>query len=296
LKAPRVSVCVPTYNGAAYLGETLRSLVAQSYGDFELLVVDDASTDETLDVAAAVADARLVVHRNPRRLGLPGNWNRCLSLCRGEYVKFVFQDDTLVPRAVEALVRALDDDPDAALAFSRREIRHEGAGALPLQGDWYANALEAFYGSFDRRLTGRELVAGALETGRDLTVNVVGEPSFTLIRREAARRCGAFDTSYRQLVDWEYWLRLACGSALVFVDEPLGTFRVHAAGASALAHRGLRVRWEFLKLLRSVRRQYGDVLDGEMQARLSQQQWRCRRHLLGQTLRSAVGLGSRPPY
>jgi hypothetical protein len=133
-------------------------------------------------------------------------------------------------------------------------------------------------------------VAGALQNGRDLTVNVVGEPSFTLIRREAARRCGAFDAGYRQLVDWEYWLRLACGSALVFVDEPLGTFRVHAGAASALAHRGLRVRWEFLKLLRSVRRHYGPALDGEMRSRLSRQQWRCRRHLVGQTLRSALGV------
>jgi len=266
-------------------------VLEQSYGGFELLVVDDGSSDGTLDVVSSFSDPRLVVHRNERRLGLPDNWNRCLSLAAGEYVKFVFQDDTLVPAAVERLLRALEADTDAAFAFSRREIRHEGPGldALPLQGGVYQVFLDRFYASFRGHIRGVDLVANALASGHDLTVNVVGEPSFTLLRRQAALAAGGFDGTFRQLVDWEFWLRLSCGSAIAFVDESLGMFRVHAGGASASNHLSLRVRWEFVKLLGRVRREYGALLGPHERRRLSREQWRFRRHLVGQALRAAVG-------
>jgi glycosyltransferase involved in cell wall biosynthesis len=291
LSAPRVSVCVPTYDGALYLGETLESILAQTFGDFEILVVDDGSTDGTLDVVASFKDPRLALHRNPRRLGLPDNWNRCLALARGEFVKFVFQDDTVTPSAIARLLHALEADPEAAFAFSRREIRHEGPHRerLPLVDDFYANLLQAFYASFRQRLRGVDFVTGTLRAGRDLTVNVLGEPSFTLLRREAARRVGGFDPAFQQLSDLEFWLRLACGAAIAFVDEPLGMFRVHARGASAANHTGLRVRWEFVRLAARVRRLYGPRLDDDLQSLLARQEWRFRRHLVGGVLRAAVG-------
>ena len=71
---------MPTYNGAAFIEETLRSIVNQSYQDFELLIVDDGSTDNTLEIVQSFSDPRIQLHRNPERLGIPGNWNRCLSL------------------------------------------------------------------------------------------------------------------------------------------------------------------------------------------------------------------------
>jgi len=296
MSAPRVSICVPTWNGAAYLAEALRSALAQTERDFELLVVDDGSTDRTLDVVAGFSDPRLRVHRNERRLGLPGNWNRCLDLARGEFVKFLFQDDLLEPAAVAWLLGALRAVPGASLAFGRREVRHEGGGArVPLLlGDAYPELQRRFYSSVGGGVRGEDLVRGALRDGRDLTVNVLGEPSFVLLRREAARRAGGFHPGFTQLVDWEFWLRLAREGPIVFVDETLGVFRIHDRGQSVRNHGSLRIPWEYVRLLTRIHEAYGGTLARRDRRRLESARWRYRRHLAGEALRMLgrrAGLG-----
>jgi glycosyltransferase involved in cell wall biosynthesis len=287
MSAPAVSVCVPTWNGSAYVADALRSALAQTFRDFELLVVDDASTDDTLRVAASFDDPRVRVHRNERRLGLPGNWNRCLKLARGEYVKFLFQDDLLEPDAVRQLLEALRRTPEAGLAFGRRNIRHEGdgAGTPLLLGDAYPEMQRRFYSSLRGGVCGEDLVRDALREGRDLTVNVLGEPSFVLLRRHAVMRAGGFDPGYRQLVDWDLWLRLGRGAVLVFVDETLGVFRVHDGGQSVRNRGSLRVPWEYVRLLTRIQRHYGPSLGRTERRRLGTARWRCRRHLAGEALR-----------
>jgi glycosyltransferase involved in cell wall biosynthesis len=286
LSRPRVSIAIPTWNGAGFVGETVATALAQTFADLEIVVVDDASEDATLDVVSAVGDPRLRVVPGERRLGIPGNWNRCLAEARGEYLKLLCQDDLLAPTAVERLVSALDRAPASPLAFSRREIRHEGLDEpLPLLGETYPRALEAFYASFQDEVDGLQMVEGALLRGQDPTVNLVGEPSFALMRSEAARRCGGFDPALRQLVDWDLWLRLARTGPLAFVDETLGVFRVHPRGASAANSRSLRTRREFLRVLSRIRKEYAADLSTEARRRLVREQWRCRRHLLGGVLR-----------
>jgi GT2 family glycosyltransferase len=286
--APPVAVLVPTWNGAAHLGECLRSACAQTFGDFELLVVADASTDATRDIAAATGDPRVRVLAHADRRGIPGNWNRALAATRAPLVQFLFQDDLLAPHALDHLVAALSSAPTAVLAFGRREIRHEGDGDLPLKGGTYAEALRGFYAGLDGPLEGRALVSAALAAGRDLTVNVVGEPSFTLIRRDAVEQVGGFDVRYHQLVDWDLCLRLARRGPIVFVDDLLGVFRVHGGGHSAAGHRSLRTRLELLRILAMVHREYGGLLTTDERARLSRARWRMRVHVAMETVRRLV--------
>lgn len=285
---PAVSICVPTWNGARYLRAALESALAQSYSEFEMLVVDDGSTDATMEIVASFSDPRLRIARNDGRLGIPGNWNHCLNLARGRYVKFLFQDDVLDPQAVEKLVAALEAEPRAALAFSRREVRHEGAvrEGLPLLGPGYSDVVSRFYATFRGRFDGIDLVRHGLQEGWDLAVNVVGEPSFVLFRREAALKAGGFDPSFGQLVDWDLWLRLARESPVVFVDESLGVFRVHAASQSASNHRRLRTVNECIRLLGEVRRRYGPQLTRPARLRLVLAQCRYGLHLVGEAIRS----------
>jgi glycosyltransferase involved in cell wall biosynthesis len=285
---PAVSVCVPTWNGERYLAETLQSALAQTFADFELLVVDDGSTDRTLEIAESVRDPRLRVQRNPRREGLPGNWNRCLQLARGRYVLLLCQDDVLAAEALGALRDALEGAPDAVLAFGRREIRYDGIDCFPLQGRAYQEALASFHRSWRASVTGIDFVAGALRDGRDLTVNVIGEPSFVLVKREAALGVGGFDAAFRQLPDWDLWLRLGQRGSLVFVDRVLGAFRVHAGGASA---RGLvHVPSENVRLLLGLRRLYGPRLDRAARRRLRGAEWRHRWRLLVHALGRIIRL------
>jgi glycosyltransferase involved in cell wall biosynthesis len=289
----RVSLCIPTWNGAAYLADALASAVAQTFGDFELLVLDDASTDASLEIAAACRDPRLRIVSSPRRLGIPGSWNRCLEEARGEHVKFLFQDDVLEPAALASLVNALEGCPAAALAFGRREIRYEGGDDMPLRGEVYGAALEGFYAwlraSPSPAFRGLDLVRGALEASRDLAINVIGEPSFVLLRRDAARRAGGFDPSFAQLVDWELYLRLARSGSVVFRDEVMGVFRVHPLAQSVLNRRGLRMPREFVRLLRRVGELYGPELSSGENALLRLALWRYRLHLLGSPLRMLAG-------
>jgi glycosyltransferase involved in cell wall biosynthesis len=296
VSVPSASICIPTWNGAAFLSTALQSALAQTYSDFELLLVDDASTDTTLDVAGAFPDPRLRIHRNDRRLGIPGNWNHCLELARGTYVKFLFQDDVLDRRALAKLVAALEAVPAASFAFSRREIRHEGPDIadLPLLGARYSDVVSAFYATLRGPFDGIDLVRQGLQTGRDLAVNVVGEPSFVLLRREAVIRAGGFDSSFAQLVDWEMWLRLARDSPVVFVDESLGVFRVHAGGQSASNHRRLRTLAECVRLLGRLQRHYGSRLSRSARGRLVLAQCRYAAHLVGELTRSIRRGRARP--
>src|SRR5438552_8302595 len=103
---PQVSVCIPTYNGAAYLTDCLDSVVSQTYSSFEVLVVDDCSADASAEIARTYArrDSRIRVFVNETNLGLVGNWNRCVQLARNEWIKFVFQDDLIRPECLERML------------------------------------------------------------------------------------------------------------------------------------------------------------------------------------------------
>jgi glycosyltransferase involved in cell wall biosynthesis len=107
--APRVSVLVPAYNAERYVEASVGSVFAQTFTDWELVAVDDASTDGTHELLRSHPDPRVRVHRNEQNLGMTPNWNRALSLATGELVLKLDADDVLRPRALELLVSALDD-------------------------------------------------------------------------------------------------------------------------------------------------------------------------------------------
>ncbi len=118
MKSISVSVCIPTYNGAAFLTEAIESVLSQSFRDFELLIVDDGSTDTTLDIARSFTDPRIAIYQNETQLGIPGNWNRCLSLARGEYICIFHQDDIMLPENLARKVEMLAADPTIAFVHS----------------------------------------------------------------------------------------------------------------------------------------------------------------------------------
>ncbi len=94
---PKVSVCIPTRNGAVFLAGAIRSVLAQTLADLELIVVDDASTDGTEAVVRSFSDGRVTFVAGPERLGIAGNWNRCLALATAPYVCLFHQDDVMAP-------------------------------------------------------------------------------------------------------------------------------------------------------------------------------------------------------
>lgn len=109
-----VTVLIPAYNAEEYVAAAVQSVLAQSYRDWEIVAVDDASTDGTRSVLQRFASDRVRVEANPRNLGMTGNWNRCLSMARGDLVLKLDADDVLKPRALELLVSAFEGNVIAA--------------------------------------------------------------------------------------------------------------------------------------------------------------------------------------
>ena len=115
---PLVSICIPAYNNAAYIKDTIDSILSQTYKNLELVIVDDKSKDDTVAVIKSIPDERIRLYENEKNLGMSGNWNHCLELCKGEYIKLICADDMLAPDAIEKEARALTEHPDVVMAES----------------------------------------------------------------------------------------------------------------------------------------------------------------------------------
>lgn len=124
---PRVSIGVPVYNGENYLTETLDSILAQTFTDFELIISDNASTDRTEAICRkyAAQDHRIRYLRSASNLGAARNYNRVFELARGEYFKWNGHDDPLAPLFLERCVEVLDQDPGVVLCFARNRAIDE---------------------------------------------------------------------------------------------------------------------------------------------------------------------------
>ena len=212
--SPTVSICIPAYNHARYLGAALTSALAQTFADVEVVISDNQSTDETPEVVAKFAegDQRVRYLMAPQHVDMHRNFNRCLELARGQYIKFLCADDLLEPQCVERLLSALERDANLRLAACARRVFSEESGDQRVAG--YAT---------------RELVCSGEEAIRKCYFrgNLIGEPTAVMFRR-ADVHCG-FNERFAQLVDLEMWFRILEGGRFGFVPEVLCAVREHGA-------------------------------------------------------------------
>lgn len=215
MSSPRVSICIPTYNNASFIAETLESALAQSFTDFELLVRDDCSTDNTREIVDNYRqlDRRIKLTVNCENLGMVNNWNAVLSEARGEYVRFLFGDDLLASAdAIREMVVQLDADPGISLIASARYLVDERSVKTATAA--------AFSGS--RSFIGTDVVNRCLFEQK----NLIGEPSIVMFRKSQA--CRGFDPNFSQFVDMEMWFHLLEQGKFYFINEPLASFRIHS--------------------------------------------------------------------
>ncbi|HUQ79569.1 MAG TPA: glycosyltransferase [Gemmatimonadaceae bacterium] len=201
---PRVTVLMPVYNGERFIAEAAESVLSQTYGAFELLVVDDGSTDGTRDVLASVKDPRLIVVHNEANVGLARTLNRGLSLARGEYVAHHDADDVSEPMRLIHQVSHLDADSSIALVGSDYTKIDEasawlGDRSLPVEPAHIAWAL-AFY---------CPIVHSAVTYRRRVVLDV-----------------GGYDVRYAYSPDYDLWSRLAANHRLASVRLPLVRYRI----------------------------------------------------------------------
>ena len=244
---PTVSVCVPTYNGARFVERTVRSVLAQTYDDFELIVSDDGSTDSTLDVVAAIADPRVRVLDDRSHVGAVANFNRSFSAARGRYVKVLCQDDVLFPDCLALQVKAMEDGAGrgVVLVGARRDVIDEHDRVL-----WHGRGWHGVAGVIE----GRDAMRASVRAG----TNLIGEPSAVMCDLALVRSLQGFDTTLAYPVDLDLWMRMLRFGNVAYVPESIATFRVSTTSWSAdlSRHQARQSR----ELVRSVRARNPEIV------------------------------------
>ena len=227
---PIISICIPTYNGARYLEACLDSVVSQTCKNIEILAVDDGSIDATVEILERYAanDQRIRLVRNEHNLGLVGNWNHCIELAQGEWIKFVFQDDWIEPTCLEAMLDANTQD-SSIVACQRNFAFEEGV----------SNSTRQYYLNIPTLST---LFPGAATISVEeyseavvdhFAVNFVGEPTAVMFHRSIFDKFGGFNSALIQLCDFEFWTRIAVHTGITYIPRSLATFRVHNNSTTA---------------------------------------------------------------
>ena len=215
---PLLTVAIPTCNGSRHLAEALRSVLAQDHVTFDLVISDDRSDDETLDIARAEAGERARISVNSERLGLAGNWNRCVALSRTPWVAVFHQDDVMRPGHLASHQAAISaGDSALGLVASAAEV-------IDAEGREVSHSVieRGNLGPLDRTFPPGAFVA-ELAAGNPVRCSGV------TLRCEAHAALGGFDARYRYVVDWDFWLRLARSWSVAWLARPTVAVRWHPA-------------------------------------------------------------------
>jgi glycosyltransferase involved in cell wall biosynthesis len=217
----QVSICIPAYQAGRFIRSTLESVLAQTFGDFEVVVLDNASTDDTAVIVASFADPRIRLEHNETVLPISANWNRVVSLSRSPMVKLLCADDVIYPRCLESQVAALAAAPSAALVACRRDLIDANGTTVRSGG-----GLRWLLGPRDRA----EVVRAIVRHGG----NPIGDPSSVLFRRAAFDAAGGFSSDQSLLLDIDMWVRLLDHGDFLGQPQSLAAVRLHESSVTGM--------------------------------------------------------------
>lgn len=217
---PKVSFVIPCYKLAHLLGECVRSILAQTYDDFEILIMDDASPDNTMEVASSFGDERVQYIRNPQNLGNLENYNKGIHLSRGAYVWLISADDYLIkPYVLARYVELMNANPNVGYTFCPGVSLKNGQPA----------GITGTYSSHDCVIKGHHLL-------KRLMVNNFILAASVLVRRECYKTISVFPlesdwkgtrVEMRWLGDWYLWCLFALAYDVGYFAEPMVCYREH---------------------------------------------------------------------
>jgi glycosyltransferase involved in cell wall biosynthesis len=256
---PLVSVCIPSYNNGLYITETISSVLKQTYGNFELIIVDDNSPDDTVSKIRSFNDRRISFFENERNLGMHGNWSRALSLAKGEYIKLLCGDDIIYPDCLEKQVKVMTDpsNADLAMVVCRRHIITAGG----------KNTFGSFYKLLPGKYTGKKVLRYCVTAG----TNLIGEPMAVLFKGSVFRENHLQLGSNNYLIDFDLYTKLLRYGNLLMMKEHLAGFRIH--DVSMTGSLGLKQASMFIEFISdtSLRKEFGikwhRLLLGKLMAR-----------------------------
>jgi len=205
----KVSICIPVHNQAKYLVAAIKSALAQNFEDFEVLVSNNASTDDTEAILEEFRHPRLRRISTPCFLSMAESWNYCVQHAYGEYINLLSGDDMLAPDFIHEQCAVLDKNPRVAFVCS-------AAWQIDINGRRIG-----LYKSIRR---------SHVEPQRDAFIRFLDGPKCTLVsvlfRKSLFEQVGGFPTAYNICADWAFWLRLLRHGDFAYNERPLAFYRV----------------------------------------------------------------------
>lgn len=211
-RIPTVSIIIPSYNYGRFIGRALNSVLSQSYQDYEIIIVDDASTDDTKDVVGKYNDPRIRYIVHPVNCGPSKARNTGIEASKGRYIAFLDSDDIWMPEKIESQIGLFQNGPDnLGVVYTNMKVCDETTSKT------FSTHFFAYRGKVLQSL---------------LEVNHVGN-SGVMIKKECFAKAGLFDVSMRLCEDWDMWIRVACFDQFDCIEQPLFTLFTHSSNSSA---------------------------------------------------------------
>jgi glycosyltransferase involved in cell wall biosynthesis len=251
-KKPLVSVCIPTYNAEKTVGSTVQSILNQTYQNLEIVIVDNASTDNTLGLLQQFRDPRIKIYTNSKNIGGEKNWSRCIELASGEYIAIFHADDLYMLDMVEKQVQAFHDNPAIGAVFTMANHINErgeiiGEHKLPVE----LKGKEIFHFS--------EIFISILRN-----INFLMCPS-AMVRSEIYKELGPFnDERFGTSADLDMWLRILERHPIAILDEKLMSWRISNNVIVKIGEEYLKVKptqRSYLRYLRTEEADFFKVMD-----------------------------------
>lgn len=235
---PLVSICIPTYNGQKFIAEAMDAAIKQTYRPLEIVVSDDASKDATLEIIKSFQNKTdIPIHVFTHKpSGIGANWNNCIVNSNGEYIKFLFQDDTIESNCIEKMIKYAVKSNKIGLVYSKRNFIYNENDKKNIE---WVKLYENLHLSWHKN----NIVDGKINKGVDLLKddsllsfpeNKIGEPTAVLLKKEVFKKVGYFSENLRQTLDIEFWYRLMKHYDIIFIDAKLVSFRLHDSQATAI--------------------------------------------------------------
>lgn len=236
---PLVSICIPTFNGAAFIADTLDSAIVQTYPNLEIIVSDDASSDRTLDIVESYKTKTTIpIFIYPHKPnGIGANWNHCMQKAKGTYIKFLFQDDVLLPHCIETMVHVLEENDAVAIVACKREFIIDPSFLNADSERWiniYGDLQNSLHLPVENGMIYLDSSLFKSELFFESPLNKVGEPSTILFRKNLVDSIGYFREDLHQVLDYEFCYRVLKKNKIAIIVDKLVKFRLHNQQATVI--------------------------------------------------------------
>lgn len=239
---PKVSVIIPSYNHGKYIKEAIQSVLDQTFQDFEIVITDDGSSDNTVEEIKKFNDSRIKLFVFSKNNGACVAANNCVNNSSGKYIAMLSSDDVFLPDKLQKQVEFLDKNLEIGVVFSKAQIIDE-------DGNNFTDSSHAYFSIFDKKNRSRyEWLNHFFYHG-----NCLCHPS-ALIRKKCYDKVGLYDERFANLPDFDFWVRVCMHFDIYIMPEKLIKFRVRHGEANASGNKPethIRSRLEFIQILKN---------------------------------------------